>query len=236
MVRLLEVKDLSTAAHTWRVVLYTRTLAEDAGLDHDFIGRLTHAAALHDIGKLDIPESILQKPGPLTDDEFGVMKTHTTLGHDRLRAMGEDDPIMVGLVRSHHERWDGLGYPDKLAGDAIPLPARFFAVVDSFDAMTSIRPYRSAVGDDAAAAAITEIQAGRGSRYAPEAVDRFTDLYSQGQFDWIWHHFNDRCELPAFPSAERLAAVGGRKPAAPQVKVVGRPAQPSQAGEPPQAR
>jgi hypothetical protein len=109
-------------------------------------GVLTHAAALHDIGKLDIPESILQKPGPLTEDEFAIMKTHTTQGHDRLIAMGEDDPIMVGLVRSHHERWDGLGYPDKLTAESIPLAARYFAVVDSFDAMTSIRPYRSAVG------------------------------------------------------------------------------------------
>ncbi len=198
MVRLLEVKDLSTAAHTWRVVLYTRTLAEHAGLDHPTISRLTYAAALHDIGKLDIPESILQKPASLTPQEFEVMKTHTTLGHDHLRGMGEDDPIAVGLVRSHHERWDGLGYPDKLAGEQIPLPARYFAVVDSFDAMTSFRPYRSTVGDDAARAAMHEIIRGRGNRYAPDAVDRFASLFASGSLDWIRHHFNDECPLPDY--------------------------------------
>lgn len=198
MVRLLEVKDLSTAAHTWRVVLYTRTLAEDANLDHSVISRLTYAAAMHDIGKLDIPEEILQKPGKLTDEEFAIMKTHTTLGHEHLRGMGEDDPIAVGLVRSHHERWDGKGYPDGLLGEDIPLAARYFAVVDSFDAMTSIRPYRATVGHDAAEAAMAEIKAGRGNRYSPDAVDRFARLYKAGALDWIRDHFNDTAQVPGY--------------------------------------
>ena len=198
MVRLLEVKDLSTAAHTWRVVLYTRTIAEDANLDHAVIARLTYAAALHDIGKLDIPDAILQKPARLTDAEFAVMKTHTTLGHEHLRGMGENDPIAVGLVRSHHERWDGKGYPDGLAGEDIPLAARYFSVIDSFDAMTSIRPYRATVGEKAAHDAMQEIQSGRGTRYAPEAVDRFARLFRSGSLDWIRGHFNDGAQVPDY--------------------------------------
>ncbi|MCC6425755.1 MAG: HD domain-containing protein [Phycisphaerales bacterium] len=205
MVRLLEVKDLSTAAHTWRVVLYTRTLAEDAGLPIETITRLTTAAALHDIGKLDIPFAILQKPGKLTDDEFEVMKTHTTHGHEHVRAMGEDDPIIVGLVRHHHERFDGKGYPDRLAGDQIPRVARYFAVVDSFDAMTSIRPYRSTIGPEAAEAAIAELKAGRGTRYDPDAVDRFDALYSRGSLDWIREHFNDARPVPDYEQLRRVA-------------------------------
>ncbi len=204
MVRLLEVKDLSTAAHTWRVVLYTRTLAEDFGLDHPTIARLTTAAAMHDIGKLDIPETILQKPARLSTDEFEIMKTHATHGHARLLAMGEEDPILVGLVRSHHERWDGRGYPDGLSGEQIPTAARHFAVVDSFDAMTSVRPYRSTVGAQAAQAAIAEIKAGRGTRYDPAAVDRFARLYDTGALDWIRQHFNDACQLPDYQALNRL--------------------------------
>lgn len=207
MVRLLEVKDLSTAAHTWRVVLYTRALAEDANLDRAIVERLTYAAALHDIGKLDIPDAILQKPGKLTDEEFEVMKTHTTLGHDHLRGMGEDDPIAVGLVRHHHERWDGLGYPDGLSGESIPLAARYFAVVDSFDAMTSIRPYRATIGERAAQAAMEEIMASRGSRYAPDAVDRFRSLYDAGTFDWIRSHFNDKSQVPGYAGLDAVDLV-----------------------------
>lgn len=211
MVKLLEVKDLCTAAHTWRVVLYTRTLAEDAGIDHETIARLTTAAALHDVGKLDIPLSILHKPGKLTDEEFEVMKTHTTLGHDHLRAMSEEDPILVGLVRHHHERWDGKGYPDGLAGEDIPRVARYFAVVDSFDAMTSIRPYRSFIGPRAAEAALSEIKAGRGERYDPDAVGRFVRLYETGALTWIQDHFTDTSEVPNYEQLHRVAEIASTK-------------------------
>lgn len=208
LVREIEVKDLSTAAHTWRVVLYARALAEEAGFDHDMIRRITHAAALHDVGKLDIPGAILQKPGPLTADEFEVIKTHASRGHERLVAMGEDDPVVLEFVRHHHERWDGGGYPDALAGEAIPIGARFFAVVDSFDALTSIRPYRSDVGPDAAERALVELKAGVGTRYWREAVDGFAALYRAGRLDWILHHFNDdRCDLPAYQGAASAVRV-----------------------------
>ncbi|MCC6678405.1 MAG: HD domain-containing protein [Phycisphaerales bacterium] len=209
LVKIIELKDASTAAHTWRVVLYLRTMAEEAKIDHDTIGRLTTAAALHDFGKIDIPDEVLQKPGKLTDDEFEVMKQHTVLGHERLVQMGVDDPVVLNLVRHHHERHDGLGYPDRLGGDRIPLLPRYFAVIDSFDAMTSIRPYRKEVGEEAAKRALAEIHAGAGTRYAPDAVEVFSRLYDSGQLDWILHYFNDQCPVPAF---EHGPALQKRKP------------------------
>lgn len=201
LVRLIEVKDLSTAAHTWRVVLYTRAMAEEAGVDHDTISRLTTAAALHDIGKLDIPESILQKPGKLDDAEFEIMKGHAPIGHEHLVSMGEDDPILLSLVRHHHERWDGKGYPDRLAGEKISIGARYFSVIDSFDAMTSVRPYRTQVGDAAAQRAIEELQRGKGAQYFPQAVDLFSDIFRSGKIDWILHYYNDEVPTERFDAS-----------------------------------
>jgi len=195
LVAAIELKDRSTAAHTWRVVLYTRTLAEEAKLSHDFVNRLTTAAALHDVGKIDIRDEILQKPGPLTNEEFEAMKRHTTLGHLRLKRMGETDDVILDLVRHHHERWDGLGYPDGQKGEAIPLAARYFAVVDSFDAMTSVRPYRNQTGIRAAEKAIGELRSQAGSRYFPDAVDVFGRLYETGKLNWILEYFNDSCPV-----------------------------------------
>lgn len=206
LVKAIELKDLSTAAHTWRVVLYTRALAEEAGLDRAIVERLTAAAALHDLGKIDIPDGILSKPGPLTPEERAVMRTHAALGHDRLVRMGEDDPILLELVRHHHERWDGLGYPDGLAGERIALAPRVFAVIDAFDAMTSLRPYRRDVGPAAAERALAQLHAGAGSAYWPEAVETFARLYRTGRLGWILEYFNDRCELPDY-DASRLSVV-----------------------------
>jgi HD-GYP domain-containing protein (c-di-GMP phosphodiesterase class II) len=198
LVKAIELKDRSTAAHTWRVVLYTRALAEQAGVEKALVERLCIGAALHDVGKIDIPDAILTKTSRLTDAEFDIIKTHTTLGHERLVRMGETDEHLLELVRSHHERWDGLGYPDGLAGESIALGPRFFAVIDSFDAMTSIRPYRNQIGEDAAEVALLELEAGKGTRYWPEAVDAFTDLYRSEQITWILHYFNDDVPVPDF--------------------------------------
>lgn len=195
LVSAIELKDLSTAAHTWRVTLYTRAMAEHAKLSHDTIERLSTAASLHDVGKIDIEDAILQKPGPLTPAEFDAMKRHTTLGHLRLKRMGVEDPDILNLVRHHHERWDGLGYPDHQRGEEIPLGARYFAVIDSFDALTSLRPYRRDIGPEAATRAIAELEAGAGTRYWPHAVEAFATLYRTGSLDWILNHFNDTCPI-----------------------------------------
>jgi ribonuclease P protein subunit RPR2 len=167
----LERRDTWTSAHSQRVQRYAleliRTvdpeLAErDEGLPYGFL--------LHDIGKLAIPEEILQKSGPLTAPELERMQSHTIVGEAMLRdvALLQGEPLRV--VRSHHERWDGRGYPDGLAGDAIPLGARVFAVADALDAMTSNRPYRSAGTWEEAHAEIAK-QAGR--QFDPAVVQAF---------------------------------------------------------------
>lgn len=207
LVSTIEIKDLCTAAHTWRVVMYTRAVSERLGLDADTVRRMTSGAALHDLGKIDIPDEILQKPAALSPDEFEIMKTHTTLGFNRLKSMGEDDALILAIVRSHHERMDGLGYPDKLEGDAIPLPAQVFAVVDSFDAMTSVRPYHPEFGTEAAAHAMSVLHNDIGTHYAPKAVATLAGLYEDGDLDWILSNFNDRVSMPSFrdpDQAEKL--------------------------------
>lgn len=198
LVKAIERKDHSTAAHTWRVVLYTRALAEEFGVDHESVARLTTGAALHDVGKIDLPDEILQKPVPLTPEEYAVVKTHANLGHARLRSMEETDPLVLDLVKHHHERWDGQGYPDAMVGEHIALPARFFSVIDSFDAMTSLRPYRQDIGEAAADKAIAELESGRGNRYWPDAVDAFARLYRSGKLGWILNHFNDASGIDGY--------------------------------------
>ncbi|MEK6702019.1 MAG: HD domain-containing phosphohydrolase [Planctomycetota bacterium] len=207
LVRILEVKDGSTAAHTWRVVLYTRAMAEEAGVDKSDIARLTTAAALHDVGKIEVPDEILLKPGPLSPSEYKIMQTHAALGHEQLLRMGEDDPIILDLVRHHHERMDGKGYPDGLTGPEIPDEARMFAVIDSFDAMTSIRPYRHEVGPAAAASAIEAIRAEVGTRYCDEHVERLATSYKAGRLNWILEYFNDSCPVPSYDQLSRATQI-----------------------------
>lgn len=173
-------------------------MAEEAGLDHDTIARLTTAAALHDVGKLDTPIELLQKPGRLTSSEYNVVKQHAALGHARLLQMEETDPILLELVRHHHERWDGTGYPDGLRGEHIATGSRVFAVIDSFDAMTSHRPYRHDIGAAAAERALEELAAGSGTQYWPEAVEMFKRLYRSGRLSWILNHFNDAANTLEF--------------------------------------
>ena len=208
LVKVVELKDGSTAAHTWRVALYAQALAEAAGLPPADVNRIMQAAVLHDIGKIDIPEDILTKPARLTDDEYDIIKTHTRLGYDRLVRMGETDDLVLALVRSHHERLDGTGYPDGLRGMQIPTPAKYFAVIDTFDAMTSVRPYRSATGPEAARAAIDELRRHSGTWYCPEAVEKFSALHDSGALDWILRYCNDPAQLDqlaSMPTSDELS-------------------------------
>ncbi|MEO1717257.1 MAG: HD domain-containing phosphohydrolase [Planctomycetota bacterium] len=200
----IELKDAATAAHTWRVTLYARTLAESVGITGDRLRRLTVGAALHDIGKVDIEDAVLRKADSLNDEEFEVMRRHPVLGYDRLVSMGVDDEETLALVRSHHERWDGLGYPDGLKGEAIPLVARYLAVVDVFDAMTSIRPYRESVGEAAAERALEIIRAGAGSQHCGHCVEMFESLYRRNGITWILHYYNDGEHVPRFDAMEHL--------------------------------
>lgn len=209
LVKAVELKDDSTAAHTWRVALYTQALAEAAGKPADEVHRLMKAAVLHDVGKIEIPAEILTKPARLTDAEYTKMKTHAAIGHEQLRRMGETDETVLGLVRWHHERLDGSGYPDRLTGREIPPAAKCFAVIDSFDAMTSIRPYRRSVGQEAAALALLELKQKSGTWYCPECVDLLNSLFQTGSLNFILEHFNDESTqaLSVAPDPVTIAAV-----------------------------
>lgn len=219
--RIVELKDRSTAAHTWRVSMYAQAVAEAAEIDRDRVLAFMIGAVLHDLGKLDVPDEILAKPGPLQPDEYLQMQGHTIAGWTRLRRMGESDPLVLDVVRSHHERIDGSGYPDGLAGAQIPVAARWFAVIDGFDAMTSLRPYRDQVGAEAAWHAIGELQSKAGSWYEPEAVEVFRGLLEAGRFDSTLEHLNnhrehDLLDGPLSPEVLELARDALQRSAPPE--------------------
>jgi putative nucleotidyltransferase with HDIG domain len=151
----LEAKDAVTSQHTEEVVRLAVAVAAELDLDLDAIRNVELGAVLHDIGKVRVPESILNKPGPLDDDEWEVMKTHPEVGEHIIRPIQSLQAILP-IVRHHHERWDGTGYPDGLSGRAIPLGARIVAVCDAYRAMTEDRPYRKALSTHEARAQLEE--------------------------------------------------------------------------------
>jgi diguanylate cyclase (GGDEF)-like protein len=168
----LESKDFGTATHSQRVQRYAIELARavEPSLLHD--PSVEYGFLLHDVGKIGIPDHVLQKRGPLDDSELRLMRTHTVLGEQLLRDVELLHGDGLKIVRGHHERWDGLGYPDGLSGRGIPLAARIFTVADALDAITSDRPYRPARSWEEAAA---EILSERGRQFDPDVVDAFRD-------------------------------------------------------------
>jgi putative nucleotidyltransferase with HDIG domain len=168
-----DAKDHVTAGHTRRVQAYCESLAREFGItDEGTLRALEAAALLHDVGKIGIPEHILNKPGKLTPEEYEVMKGHVGIGAEILSGIEFPFPV-VPIVRSHHENWDGTGYPAGLRGEEIPLAARILTVVDCFDALTSDRPYRSAMSTDEA---FDILRARRGTMYDPRVVDTLIAL------------------------------------------------------------
>ena len=167
LVTAVEVKDAYTAGHARRVTAYAMSIAEvTGGID---LLRFPLAGDLHDVGKIGIPDSVLNKPGALTAAELELLKGHPAAGARILEPL-IDDPLVIGVVRWHHERWDGRGYPDGLAGERIPLAARVLAVADTLDAMTSTRAYRAALHWDAA---VAEIRRCSGTQFDPAVVAAF---------------------------------------------------------------
>src|SRR5262249_47014395 len=152
------LRDTYTGCHTYRVRIYSLLLAEQLHLPHSDLERISIGTLLHDIGKIGIEDAILHKPDRLTARELEAMKLHTVRGAEMVATVPVLRPV-VPIVRSHHERWDGGGYPDGLRGPAIPRLARVVAVADSFDAATSDRPYRKGLSVEAAFA---EIEKGSG--------------------------------------------------------------------------
>ena len=166
----LETKDTGTRAHSQRVQRYATVLAKAVEPDLLDDPSTVYGFLLHDVGKIGIPDDVLLKPEPLNDAELRLMHTHTVLGEQMLGGVAFLQGEGLRIVRSHHERWDGLGYPDSLAGEGIPIGARIFAVADALDAMTSDRPYRKALSWHDAGNEIVE-QAGR--QFDPDVVTRF---------------------------------------------------------------
>ena len=169
-----EFRDDDTNQHAQRVGRTAAALAAAAGLDGEQVELIRHAAPLHDIGKIGISDSLLLKPGRLRADEIAVMQTHTLIGsqilagsRSRLLQMGEE------IARTHHERWDGRGYPVGLAGDDIPMSGRVTTVADVFDALNFSRPYKDAWPLDAA---LAEMQLSAGRQLDPELVEIFCTL------------------------------------------------------------
>jgi HD-GYP domain-containing protein (c-di-GMP phosphodiesterase class II) len=165
----LETRDAYTRGHSDRAVEYAVAVSQMLGLTYEQADRLQYAVILHDIGKIGIPDSILNKPGKLTEEEFGLMKTHPVKGANILSKI----PFlsrMAMVVRHHHERWDGTGYPDGLAGKDIPIESRIVAVLDSYEAMTSDRIYRKAPGSEYAQ---NELRRCAGTQFDPMVVEAF---------------------------------------------------------------
>ncbi|HEV8615320.1 MAG TPA: HD domain-containing phosphohydrolase [Methylomirabilota bacterium] len=165
----LDTRDVGTESHSRRVHGYALATAREHGVSEHDLRDLAHGVLLHDIGKIGIPDGILLKPGPLSPEEWKIMRTHPEIG----KRLIENIPFLRGavpVVYSHHEKWDGNGYPRGLKGEEIPLGARIFSVVDAFDAMTFDRPYSRAIGFDAATA---EIKRCAGTHFDPAVVDSF---------------------------------------------------------------
>jgi diguanylate cyclase (GGDEF)-like protein/putative nucleotidyltransferase with HDIG domain len=169
----IEAKDQSTHEHLLRVRVYSAAIGEAMGLDQSTKQALLTAAFLHDIGKLAVPEHIINKPGKLTHEEFEKMKIHPVVGADILERVNFPYPV-VPIVRSHHEAWDGSGYPDGLRGEEIPIGARILTVVDCFDALASDRPYRKALSLDEAMALI---RSKSGIQFDPKIVSLLESRY-----------------------------------------------------------
>jgi putative nucleotidyltransferase with HDIG domain len=162
--------DEGTSTHAQRMVQLAQATARQLGRSEEEIQLIRLAALLHDIGKVGIPDAILHKPGPLTEEEWAVMHRHPNIGQQILVQAGGQFELMSHIVVAHHERWDGSGYPYGLAKEAIPLGARILSVVDSYDAMTSTRPYREALPDEYARA---ELERGAGGQFDPQVVNAF---------------------------------------------------------------
>ena len=172
----IDAKDPYTRGHSVRVNRYSVVLARVLGMNEDQIADIHVASLMHDVGKIGINDKILQKPGKLTTEEFDVMKTHTTKGAQIMQPIGKMQRIIPGL-RSHHERWEGGGYPDNLSADQIPLMARVIAVADAFDAMTTHRPYQKAMSF---AQAQERLNVLKGAAFDERIVEAFNRAYQQG--------------------------------------------------------
>lgn len=184
MASLVEARDPYTGGHLWRVSQFSRLLAEDAGLPDTDVARIALGGFLHDLGKVGVPDAILNKPDRLTDEEYAVIKTHPEVGN-RLLSGHPLAALARAAVLSHHETPDGNGYPQRLSGDGIALDARIVGICDAFDAMTSTRPYRRGMAVDKALAIIEE---NLGRQFDRMLGERFVRMGRAGVLDHVVGH------------------------------------------------
>ena len=210
LAKLAESRDPETGLHLERVQRFSRRIAgqvmeglrTNQEMDSDFIRLVYQTSPLHDIGKVGIPDSILLKPGRLSDEEFEIMKSHTTIGAETLDAALTNFPqarflqVARDIAQSHHERWDGRGYPQGLAGDDIPLAARIVAVADVYDALTSRRVYKDAYSHDVAKNIILD---DAGKHFDPQVVDAFLAI-EEDIIDVRQRYSEDSHLVEAFPA------------------------------------
>lgn len=210
LAKLAESRDSETGMHLERMPEYSRILAQTLSegpyadqVDAEFVEWVFKSSPLHDIGKVGIPDAILRKAGPLTDDERAIMRTHTTIGGDTLRSVLEKftGPSFLNMAMeicySHHERWDGGGYPKRISGEDIPLSARIVAIADAYDAITSLRPYKPAYDHDEA---VRRIVVDKGKHFDPVLVDAF--MATQERFAIV----KNQLQTGPLPSTEARAA------------------------------
>ncbi|GEM46060.1 HD-GYP domain-containing protein [Deinococcus cellulosilyticus] len=181
---LIEARDSYTGGHTWRVSQYAVKLAQALNLSHDEVFLIALGGMIHDLGKIAIPDAILNKPDKLTDEEFMKMRQHPVVGVSSM----SDHPLadlVRPMIEEHHERHDGTGYPHGKRGEDTHLYARIVAIADAFDAMTSSRPYRKGMGMEKA---LSILDAGTGTQFDPELTPIFTGLGHKGTLDHILGH------------------------------------------------
>lgn len=177
-----DAKDDYTKGHSLRVAAYAELLTQRLGWSEDDVQNAYYVAMLHDVGKIGVPDAVLNKPFKLTDLEFRLIKNHTIMGAEILKDFKMFPNVDVG-AKYHHERYDGKGYPEGLKAESIPLIARIIALVDSYDAMTSNRVYRRRLNDDIV---MQELESGKGSQWDPDLVDIFMELIKEGALEKQW--------------------------------------------------
>lgn len=190
-----DAKDDYTKGHSMRVAAYSEILAQRLGWSEEDIQNIYYVAMLHDVGKIGVPDAVLNKPFKLTDLEFRLIKGHTIMGAEILKDFKMFPNVSIG-AKYHHERYDGKGYPEGLKGESIPLVARVIGLVDSYDAMTSNRVYRRRLNDNIV---MEELERGKGSQWDPELVDIFVRLVKEGALERVWMPEEDMAS-PIFDS------------------------------------
>ncbi len=199
-----DAKDDYTKGHSMRVAAYAELLAQRLGWSEEEIQNIYYVAMLHDVGKIGVPDAVLNKPFKLSDVEFRLIKGHTLMGAEILNDFKMFPNVSVG-AKYHHERYDGKGYPEGLKGESIPLVARVIGLVDSYDAMTSNRVYRRRLNDDVV---MKELERGKGSQWDPELVDIFVELIREGALEKVWMPEEDLAS-PIFDSGKIVGATMG---------------------------